>query len=81
MVHPTNQLPASRGKGVERAVRQDDGAIDAARLVGVLGEYADGQVESRIRRRRAISAAASNGCAAAGCGVTQCFEDWCARTR
>ena len=55
MVQPTDQLGVANSEGVERTVGHDDGAIDAARLVGMIGEDANGEVESRIGRGRVVS--------------------------
>ena len=81
MVQSTDQAGVPNRKRMKRAIRHDNGAIDAAWLVGMLGEYADGEVESRIRRPLAITGAGGHRCAARGRGIAQRFEDWFARTR
>lgn len=55
MVQPTNQIGVADSEAVERTVSQDQGAINATRLIGLLSEYADREVESRIRSGRVIS--------------------------
>jgi hypothetical protein len=48
VVQPTNQIGVADGEVVERTVPHDHGAINATRLIGLLREYADREVESRI---------------------------------
>ena len=55
MVQPTNQIGVADSEAAEWTVSQDQGAINATRLIRLLGEYADCEVESRIRSGRVIS--------------------------
>jgi hypothetical protein len=55
MVQPTNQIGVADSEVVEGTVSQYHGAINATRLIGLLSEYADREVESRIRPGRVIS--------------------------
>jgi hypothetical protein len=81
MVQSADQTFVADGERMERAICHDHGAIAAAGLVRVLGEDVDGEVESSIRRRRAVTGAGGNGCSASGGRVAQRVEDWCARAR
>ena len=55
MIEVTNQIGVADCEAVERTVSHNHGAINATRLIGLLTEYADREVESRIRPGRVIS--------------------------
>jgi prolyl-tRNA editing enzyme YbaK/EbsC (Cys-tRNA(Pro) deacylase) len=48
MIQLTDQIGLADREAVERAVGHDHGAVNPTRLVGLLSEYADCEVESRI---------------------------------
>jgi hypothetical protein len=78
MIQPTNQIAVAGSEAVERTVSHDHSAINATRLIGLLGEYADGEVQCRIQPGRVISGRRGDGCAPGGCRAIERVKDWCA---
>ena len=75
MVHLTDQLGIANGECVKRTVRHDDSVIDATRLVTVIIKDTTGEFERSARRRAAVSRGSGDGCALAGCRVTEGVDD------